>query len=220
MMQSPSDERPQEGEGVANFTSPTTNAKGVSWERLMESLVRITFAGSGGSLVGLALQKQQLASTNIPRPVVLVNKNKHLPMTWAISCMFFAWVMETSRLVSPTSSAMTYLLSATGQNSWIQNDYGKIAVTAVGDSMVGGTVAGLAGVIGMNQYRRRLVVGNVRPPPIMVAWGLGVGALLGALFGTIQAGIDAGNFYLQEQQSLNQGEAEGTLEKNDIKDSR
>ena len=63
-------------------------------------------------------------------------------------------------------------------------------------------------------YRRRLL------PPIMVAWGLGVGALLGALFGTIQAGIDAGNFYLQEQQSLNQGEAEGTLEKNDIKDSR
>ncbi|GAX22034.1 hypothetical protein FisN_6Hh281 [Fistulifera solaris] len=218
-MQSPSGERSQEGAETADSSSPTTNTKGVSWERLMESLVRITFAGSGGSLVGLALQKQQSASTSMPRPVVLVNKNKHLPMTWAISCMFFAWVIETSRLVSPTSSALTYLSTAS-PNSWIQNDYGRIAVTAVGDSMAGGTVAGLAGVIGMNQYRRRLVVGTVRPPPVMVAWGLGVGALLGALFGTIQAGIDAGNFYLQEQQSLEQGDAEASREKNETGDSR
>lgn len=175
----------------------------------MESLVRITFVGSGGSLVGLALQKQQ-SFTATPRPVVLANSNyKHLPMTWALSCMLFALVMETSRIVSPTSSLLTHWSSSSSkEESFYYGKYQTMAATAIGDCTVGGMVAGLAGVLGMHRQQRNRGGGG----PILIAWGLGVGALLGGLLGTIQAGIDVGNVYLLEQQNLQQEEGH---EKND-----
>lgn len=192
-LESSPNEQQQQQQIATQSTSLTTNEKSVSWERLMESLVRITFAGSGGSLVGLALQKQTAKAIQVPS--VHRQANKHLPMTWAVSCMLFALLIETSRIVSPTTSLLT--AASTKEHSWIQNEYQTIALTTVGDYMAGGTLAGLAGSIGINRNRR----GPVRPPPVMMSWGLGVGALLGALFGMIQAGIDIGNYYLLEQQN-------------------
>lgn len=204
-------QQPEQEHNQIISSPPMTNENSISWERWMESLVRITFAGSGGSLVGLALQKQSSSTAGIqtmPRPVTTTtianSNNKHLPVTWAVSCMMFAWFMETTRIVSPTSSFLSYLSSSNQQRYEIRNEYKKMVVTAIGDSTVGGTVAGWAGVMGMNHRNHDRRAGKLVRPPILVAWGLGVGALLGALFGTLQAGIDAGHLYLREQQHLQQ----------------
>jgi hypothetical protein len=103
-------------------------------EPVLESLVKVTLASFGGSLVGLALQRQEdrnrqnqrypyrhsrgsaaleaarrgrppaAAGSMLPRPPL-----SSLPGQWALSCLLFAAVVEAARHASPTSRLLRRL---------------------------------------------------------------------------------------------------------------
>jgi hypothetical protein len=89
-------------------------------EQAVESVVRITLAGFGGSMIGLS-QERRLESLRVVSgaaaaaaarrkraPVAAPLSN--LPVTWAISCMSFCILLETCRNVSPTSWLLNQFL--------------------------------------------------------------------------------------------------------------
>jgi hypothetical protein len=174
---------------------------------MMESIVRITAAGFGGSLVGLSLERQSASMPSATRPTIASRQVVgSLPTTWAVSCMIFASLLESTRRASP----MTHILDAleasqedvSSENNRNSNfamqlsNYQRVALTAVGDMTLGGSVAGFAGA--MAASRKRPLVGAVARP--MAVWGLGVGMGLGFVTGLCQAGIDVGNLYLEQQE--------------------
>jgi hypothetical protein len=165
----------------------------------LESLARITFAGSGGSLAGLALERNrrqfpqreppnmhhysEAASkgrfpTSPPRPPAA-----NLPLTWAFSCMIFVSVIEVSRRASPMTTLLDALSSADDRTAPFSK-YQRVAIVATGDYAIGGTVAGLATTV-------------ARKLPML--WGLRVG--LGLVAGIVQAGVEVGELYLLRQKS-------------------
>jgi hypothetical protein len=120
------------------LTPPTTPAPAppdsASLEPVLESLVKVTLASFGGSLVGLALQRQEdrnrrqphqhrhsrgsaaldaarrsrppaAAGSMLPRPP----PPSSLPGQWALSCLLFATVVEAARHASPTSRLLRRL---------------------------------------------------------------------------------------------------------------
>jgi hypothetical protein len=89
-------------------------------EQAVESVVRITLAGFGGSMIGLS-QERRLESLRVvsgaaaaaaarrkraPAATPLSN----LPVTWAVSCMSFCILLETCRSLSPTSWLLNQFL--------------------------------------------------------------------------------------------------------------
>jgi uncharacterized membrane protein len=201
------------------------NKKGQS-EDTLESLVRITLAGFGGSVIGRAQQRQQagMATTSStststssnnrrrqrpPMAAARVNQINILgnqPRTWALSCMIFALILETSRRSSPTTTLLQSV------SSMDEDSVKHTAITAVGDYTVGGTVAGLVGALaGWTQKARTTLSANAMQLPAsilsskagrrpLVLWGLGAGMSLGFVAGIFQAGVDVGNIYLKREQ--------------------
>lgn len=201
-------------------------------ENVMESVVKITLAGFGGSMVGLGLQRQQqlqkiTAKNNngtnnglpLPKrpPVGRTARSvaqMNLPATWAISCMVFAGILESSRQSSPT----TVLLQKLSQENIADETFPSSSsflfdrevrfttLRAVGDYTLGGTVAGLAGAFAQRRKPFAVATGTVlrssragqRP---WSAWGLAAGMALGFLGGVVQAAIDVGGLYLQREQN-------------------
>jgi hypothetical protein len=215
--------------------SGNSNKNGQSQDTL-ESLVRITLAGFGGSLAGLAQQRQQQPGTanstsasatssgtstssnnrrrqRPPTASLLLNQKNALgnqPRTWALSCMIFALILETSRRSSPTTSLLQSVRPSDEESlSWnlrVQNT----AITAIGDYTLGGTVAGLVGALSTKamQLPASILASKAGRRPLMV-WGLGAGMSLGLVAGLFQAGIDVGNLYLErEQEQQRQSEHE------------
>ena len=166
-----------------------------SLEKLLESIVRVTLAGFGASLVGLAKERQQFPSGQPRKP------QHNLPLTWAFSAMIFVSVLESCRVMSPTTLLLRQLESSSRQKF---DEYSKAVVVAVGDYSLGGSVAGLSG--GLAAQRRTSA--SLRPPSI--AWGLRTGLVLGCVAGVLQAGIDVAILYLLKQQEASRQEPSNT----------
>jgi len=217
--------------------------KNAQLETTMESLVRITLAGFGGSLVGLAQQRQQPTTGTVssssssaasaadgsnmgsrqgrrrpPSAASVANQKNskgNQPRTWALSCMIFGLILETTRRSSPTSALLDLLYPNERNHAILWNRQVRdTAVTAVGDYTLGGTISGLVGALaGWTDRARTTLSANAMQVPAgilaskagrrpLIMWGLGAGMSLGLMAGLFQAGIDVGNLYLQEQQQL------------------
>lgn len=220
-------------DGTDTTEQPETPAYSrVHLEDTMESLTRITLAGFGGSIVGLAQQRQQQqqqqsvsprtdSSTIRKRPPtaasIISQKNNlgNQPRTWALSCMIFALILETSRRSSPTTVLLDSIRSTRRSDKDDDSWNGRVqdtAMKAVGDYTIGGTLAGLVGALaGWTEKARTTLSARAMQVPSnilaskagrrpFIIWGLGAGMSLGLVAGVFQAGIDVGNMYLQDEQ--------------------
>lgn len=89
-------------------------------EQAMESVVRITLAGLGGSMIGLSQERRfeslrvvsgaAAAAAARRKRAPTATPLSNLPVTWAVSCMSFCILLETCRNVSPTSWLLNQLL--------------------------------------------------------------------------------------------------------------
>ena len=128
------------------------------------------------------------------------------PRTWALSCMIFALILETSRRSSPTTTPLQSV------SSMDEDSVKHTAITGVGDYTLGGTAAGLVGALaGWTQKARTTLSANAMQLPAsilsskagrrpLILWGLGAGMSLGFVAGIFQAGVDVGNIYLKREQ--------------------
>ena len=197
--------------------------------KLFESASKITLATFGGALVGHALdQRQRLSQRTGPSTPSLKRTGpprksgsgariipSHIAAkSWALSCMFFATILETSRHSSPTSFLWKLLPQGdTEQTSLLKEDSSWIprAFITVGDYVIGGSVAGLAGAyssrpqptsVHPQQSTQKLrlpqsILQSGRRP--LILFGVGMGAALGFLAGS----IEALNIYLEETAASN-----------------
>ena len=201
-------------------------------EQLMESIVRVTLAGFAASTIGLAHERRGGGDGAVSSPITklktrpqsrhrvpptrLMQSQKNLPLTWALSSMLFVSVLESCRFASPTTilydTVMPYFKGDESLDSAAAHkneesasfDYQKTALIAFGDYAIGGSIAGLAGAWGS---RRRQIPGVVRPPSAAwLGWGLGTGLLLGCVAGIFQAGVEVGNLYISQQEQLQERE--------------
>lgn len=184
-------------------------------EEVMESLVRISFAGFGGSLVGMAMehQQQQLTAPQQQRlpPNVLrrAGKTSGTPMawTWAVSCSIFVFLLESSRKTSPTTTLIQavehyqQMVSSSTTTVVSLPHYQTKALTTMSDMALGGSVAGLAGSTALRN--RQFTSGLV--PRNLAMWGWSVGLGLGLLAGIFQAAADIGDDYLLQQKKQQAG---------------
>lgn len=185
-----------------NEISSTPKTERLDLETVMESIVRISFAGLGGSILGLG-QKRRLDSMRVltgsaataaarrkrsPNPQVM-----NLPWTMALSCMAFVSIMETSRLTSPS-----YMILQ-GQHYYDHssvNDSSLKAMITIADFSIGGAVAGIAGSIGKTSQKRLLPVATAFRGSKRF-FGLVPGIALGVTFGALQAAADYTIDYLE-----------------------
>jgi hypothetical protein len=198
----------------------------------LESIVRITLAGFGGSVVGLAQQRQQPGTAtssasnsttsannrNRQRPPMAAARVSQMstvgnqPRTWALSCMIFALILETSRRSSPTTAILQSASSSDEESLSFNDRMKRKAGTTIGDYAIGGTAAGLVGALaGWTQNARTMLSANAMQIPAsilsskagrrpLLIWGLGAGMSLGLVAGFFQAGIDGLSMYLQREQ--------------------
>jgi MFS family permease len=134
------------------------------------------------------------------------------PRTWALSCMIFALILETSRRSSPTTAIMQSVSSSDESSLSFNDKMKREAVTTIGDYTFGGVSAGLVGAFaGWTQNARTTLSANAMQIPAsilsskagrrpLIVWGLGAGMLLGLVAGLFQAGIDGLSMYLQKEQ--------------------
>lgn len=153
---------------------------------------------------------------------------------WSLSCMLFAIVLESFRRSSPTSLLLEYSYDsdssegettkssteAEAPDATFANEGSSFfplqkvalakrhALAALGDYTLGGTVAGLAGAVAQ---RRRT------PVPGFTFFGVATGMGLGFLAGTVQAAINIGNLYAEEQQQQKLDEQEESDDADGIK---
>lgn len=188
-------------------------------ESLFESLVRITLAGFGGNVVGLAYQhRQQLQQRQVTRPSMLSSAYKippqkssplvkllprtNLPSTWGLACTLFALILETSRRVSPTNIFLSTMEGYPTELPTAKNVQ-RTVLTTVGDYVVGGSVAGIAGAIAAR--RRTANIAFPLPPAVrsnsaFLFWGFGAGMALGLIAGVLDASVAVGNIYLEQEE--------------------
>ena len=101
------------------------------YQLILETFMRVSLAGFGGALTGMALSKQQqrdhlrggAATMRLIRRL-----DTNLSASWAMACMLFAGIIETCRWTSLTS----YILPDSP------------AAQTIGDYTLGGAVAGAA----------------------------------------------------------------------------
>ena len=183
-----SDETNDEGEGIAT-------------EILMESVVRVTLAGLGGSIVGLSQEKRLESMRVSPAKTALARRKRgkmmsNLPLTWALSCMAFCTIIETCRLTSPSTMIVRALEPSTGFPSNSLGTNLSQPITTISDYTIGGACAGIAGSFGRNTLlRKRLPVAMFRGSQRF--FGLVPGIALGIIAGGVQAGLDYGVQYFE-----------------------
>lgn len=190
--------------------------QGVDLETVMESIVRISFAGLGGSILGLG-QKRRVESMRVltgsaataaarrKRSPMPSSQVMNLPWTMAVSCSAFVAIIETSRLTSPSSmilqgyySSYSYDSDDDKASSSISSSTTNKAMITVGDFTIGGATAGLAGSIGKTSQKRLLPVANSVFRGSKRFFGLLPGITLGIAFGSLQALSDYTIHYLEE----------------------
>jgi hypothetical protein len=169
----------------------------------MESVVRITLAGLGGSILGLS-QEHKLQSMRVVTGAAAsaaarrkrVESNTNVPLQWAISCMAFCTLIETSRRLSPTKRMMETIFTNDGATT-IQPSPFTTAAWTISDYTIGGGVGGLAASMGRQTHLRKQL-----PPSIMSGskrfFGVVPGLALGFAAGICQAATDGGIAYLEQ----------------------
>jgi hypothetical protein len=190
----------------------------IDMEDIMESMVRITLAGCGGSIVGLSLEKRlesmrvntaaglSAAARRRRSPMATVN----LPVTWGVSCMVFCSIIEASRLTSPS----TILLTQTGLYQDLLGNKNTVgentsfvghlkhkrqpAIITMADYTIGGLFAGLAGSFG-RQFQMQKSMARIHHPPGKF-FGVGPGLALGLFAGCMQAATDYGMTLAEQAQ--------------------
>ena len=152
-----------------------------------------------------------------PRTLAIKRKFRFLGM-WSLSCALFATILESFRRSSPTSLVLDYC----SENSTGDENKSKLgdrytpemsqtlvaqenstflplrdtelarrsALIAIGDYGLGGVAAGLAGAVAQ---RKR------SPVPGFTYFGLATGLGLGLLAGSVQAAVNVGLLYLEQQ---------------------
>jgi len=187
-----------------------------SLQDVMESVVRITLAGLGGSILGLS-QEQKLqamrvvtgaaASAAARRKRVNPNTTTNVPLQWAISCMAFCTLIETSRWLCPTQRITEALFYTSDSETLLRPSPWMSAAWTVSDYSIGGGVGGLAASMGRQTHLRTQL-----PPSILSGskrrfFGVVPGLALGFAAGICQAALDGGIAYLErfEYQEAAQG---------------
>jgi hypothetical protein len=214
---------------------------GIDWKRLSETCVRVTAAGFFGSLVGLSREYRDQAVVEVmtPRPrrgpprAAIRPLSHKLPLSWAISCMTFAAVLESCRWSSPVGWMLEYYDSMHNHtppddelrekeqhqdNPSLEKQMVTVAITSIGDYAIGGLVAGLAGAVG---HERQIVqlyntggVTVVRPK--MKLFGMIMGITLGMIAGCAQAAYDVVELYANRQSEAQQNvDEQESLESNE-----
>lgn len=186
------------------------------FEPLIESIVRVTLAGLGGSLVGLSQEKKfesMRVVTGAASAAAARRKRSpsapisNLPLTWAISCMTFCVIIETSRVASPTSLMWTAL----GRDESSLDTSLSAPIRTIGDYTFGGAVGGIAGSFGRNTHlRQRLPSAMFKGPRRF--FGLLPGMVLGFAAGTLQSSTDYGIAYLESMQPSVEAETSNKTE--------
>eukprot|EP00536_Pseudo-nitzschia_multiseries_P007233 jgi/Psemu1/304717/fgenesh1_kg.167_\ len=186
----------------------------VDTQDVMESMMRITFCGLGGTIVGLSLEKR-LEATKLTTAegvaaaarrkrgqIASSNQSSYpLSMTWAVSCMVFCSIMEVSRLISPSTRILTQIETMNGAPiSFLKNDDNssnktKAALTSVADYSIGGAVAGVVCSFGRRMYARNSAMTLHSPRRLA---GFLPGLALGIAAGAIQSAIEYGTEQLKE----------------------
>ena len=78
-----------------------------------------------------------------------------------------------------------------------QNKIQRTAIVSLGDYTLGGTIAGLAGVVGQRRQKAQFPIASRLPS---LGFGLATGFTLGIIAGTFQAAIDVVDLYLKEEE--------------------
>ena len=169
----------------------------------MESVVRVTLAGLGGSIFGLSRERKLDSMRVVSGPAATAAARRkratplaNLPLTWALSCMAFCAVIETSRRMEPTRRILI------GNADKPLDPLPSMAAT-VADYTLGGAVGGLAASTGKNthlqlQLPKTMLRGSQRFFGVIPGMGLGFVA------GVFQATTDVGIAYLEELQRQQQ----------------
>lgn len=201
-------EKARQDHAVAKTTRPDTapplfNSTLQQRSDMMESVVKITLAGFGGSLVGYAKQEQQKGQSpsggvlSSPqhrrgRPTTMQHQPVAglLPRQLALSCMVFTLILETCRHTSPTTSLLRLLDNSSDNNSLShRSPIQERAIKTVGDYTIGGMLAGAVGVLSLRSRTTRFRQ--------LALFGIGAGLGVGLAAGILQAGVDVSNMYLE-----------------------
>ena len=190
-----------------------------SLEGVMESLVRITLAGLGGSMLGLS-QERKLESMRVLTGAAATAAARrkrapsaqlaNLPLTWAISCMTFCAIVEASRQLSPSSMILSTVLGDQSSDNGTSNPDDEIKSHAnqkidqsttsflgtVVDFTFGGAVAGFAASMGRNTHLRKQLPSSMLRGSQRF-FGVVPGVSLAFVAGIIQASTDAGIAYVE-----------------------
>mmetsp|Transcript_973 Transcript_973/g.2087 ORF Transcript_973/g.2087 Transcript_973/m.2087 type:complete len:211 (-) Transcript_973:417-1049(-) len=181
---------------------------------VMESMMRITFCGLGGTIVGLSLEKRleamklttaegvAAAARRKRGKIASSNQSSYpLSMTWAVSCMVFCSIMEVSRLTSPTTRIWKQVETMNeAPITFFKNDDDsdsktRAALISVADYSIGGAVAGVVCSFGRRMYSRNSAMALHSPRRLA---GFLPGLALGIAAGTIQSAIEYGTEQMKE----------------------
>lgn len=195
-------------------------------EEVMESVVRITLAGLGGSMLGLS-QERKLESMRVVTGAAATAAARrkrapsaqlaNLPLTWSVSCMAFCAIVEASRRMAPSSRIISAVFedrsfdtngtsssnssSDETKSSYVSKINPRIQsfLGTVADFTIGGAVGGFAASMGRNTHLRKQLPSSMLRGSQRY-FGVVPGLSLGLLAGIIQASTDTGISYLEQLQ--------------------
>jgi len=196
-------------ESVKEYEHGTKDARpGI--EDIMESLVKITLGGVGGTVIGLSLEKRlEVMKLTTAEGIAAAARRKrgrvtthqlNLVTTWALSCLVFCTIIETSRLTSPS----TWILKQINGRSYgtaLDIKIMKAPAITVADYSIGGALAGATCSFGRTMYSSR----NYSPMKLgrpRKFSGFLSGLALGLTAGSFQAAIDYGTLMLKNSNDL------------------
>jgi len=174
----------------------------------LEGILRVTLAGFGGAVAGMAITRQVYSSAQELRRGGKAQRS-NLPYNWAVACMGFAIVVEGTRLASPVRKIGTFVNAERYVSSYLdpkQIEFGYV----VGDYTLGGAVAGAA-YRGMNvpsSTAKKLKQGARPALSPRILGGLGAGVVLGMFAGLVQASYE----YLEKEMEEEEAQARHEFE--------
>ena len=105
-------------DGYDDYNNTINNNNNSNRIQMMESIVRITLAGLGGSIIGLSVEKRlEAMRVTTAASLTAAARRKRSPLSpmatsklvltpsisWGLSCMMFCAIIETCRLTSPAT---------------------------------------------------------------------------------------------------------------------
>jgi hypothetical protein len=203
---------------VSNNDSDEDDEYMQSFAAYAEPLLRVTVAGLGGFISGLAVvryrrQAPMMSSVeaSISHPV-LNSRHKimmiprqttssNLPAVWGLCCFVFCGLLEITRLYEPTKLLIQTMPASNGVDSGNLNPFFlTCADYALGGAVAGATFRGMQ--LTASAQQRRIPISSARPS---IGMGMLTGIALGLLAGLVQAGLDYAAAILQtkEQEQSN-----------------